>query len=80
MTQLQTTREVIAALGGIEAVATITGRDYKSVSGWQTARATFPSSTYLALQRALVEKCAAAPASLWHKMDAAPAKQEGQAA
>lgn len=71
MSQLQTTREVIKALGGIDAVATITGRDYKSVSGWQTARATFPSSTFLSLQRALVDKGLSAPPSLWHKMEVA---------
>lgn len=72
MSQLQTTREVITALGGIASVAAITGRSYKSVSGWQAARrSTFPASTFLALQRALAEKCHTAPASLWHKMDVA---------
>lgn len=71
MSQLQTTREVIKALGGIAKVAELTGRSYKSVSGWQAARATFPSFTFVSLQKALVDKGLSAPPSLWHKMDAA---------
>lgn len=70
---LLTTSDVIEKLGGLNAVAAITGRGYTAVSNWK-ARETFPPDTYLALQSALQAKDYEAPPRLW-RMDApAPAE------
>lgn len=71
MEQLTSTSDVIQALGGAHAVARLTGRSYKSVMRWKTARDKFPAVTYLTIQRALTDAGRSAMPSLWHKMDVA---------
>lgn len=65
MRQLRSPQEVIEALGGLKAVAAMTGRSYSSASRWQASAAKFPPSTYVVLQQALVAGGMTAPASLW---------------
>lgn len=64
MTELQSTAEVIQALGGYRSVALITGSKAKAASNWGRFD-TFPARTYLALTEALRERGLSAPASLW---------------
>jgi hypothetical protein len=63
---LITTREVVAALGGTQAVANLTGRKYSAASNWVSGRdQQFPANTYVALNAALASVGKSAPASLW---------------
>lgn len=70
---LETTAEVIEAVGGPAKAAEITDRKYKAVWNW-TREKTFPPNTYLSLNAALREKGKSAPASLW-RMDEPGAAQ-----
>lgn len=70
MTELTTTTEVLRVLGGVAAVAELTGNKVKAVEKWQQFE-TFPSKTYVALQAALGARGYAAPASLWRMVEAA---------
>ncbi len=57
--------EVVAALGGVQAVLSMTGRRYSSaISNWKD-RGGFPPTTYLVMSEALKRKGASAPPSLW---------------
>lgn len=67
---LETTGEVIEAVGGPAKAAEITGRKYTAAWNWTKAE-TFPSNTYLSLQAALREKGMTAPASLWRMREPA---------
>jgi secreted protein with Ig-like and vWFA domain len=67
--ELRTTREVVDALGGIQAVADLTGRNYDAASNWPRFK-TFPADTYLVMTRALTEQGKTAPASLWRMVSA----------
>lgn len=69
MKQLSSAFEVVQALGGPQAVASMTGRSYKSVWRWQGSR--FPAATYFKLQSELAAKKMTAPASLWRMTEAA---------
>ena len=62
---LKSTKEVISALGGIEAVAKLTDSQYSAVGNW-SAFDQFPAKTYVILKKALIRKGHAAPDSLWH--------------
>ena len=62
--ELQTTEEVISALGGVAAVGELTGRKYSAAFNWKSF-GSFPANTYLVMQRALRERGKTAPASLW---------------
>jgi hypothetical protein len=63
---LTTTREVTAALGGIKAVASLTGRKYSAAGNWvQDSKAQFPANTYVVLNAALAAIGKSAPPSLW---------------
>lgn len=64
MATLETTRDVIAALGGVHTVARVTGRTYNCVHNW-TKFPTFPSNTYVAIIGALAAKGYSAPPSLF---------------
>lgn len=64
MEQLNTTLEVIVALGGNQPVADLTGSTNKAVSNWRGFD-TFPSNTYVAMIAALRAVGKTAPASLW---------------
>jgi hypothetical protein len=61
---LTTTNEVIEALGGIRAVADLTGRKYPAAWHWSTWKA-FPSDTYVVMTEALRAAGKTAPDSLW---------------
>ena len=61
---LNSTSDVIEALGGIGAVATLTGRKYGAAAQWPHF-SSFPSNTYLVLTEALMAKGLTAPAALW---------------
>lgn len=67
---LTTTKDVIHALGGISAVAHLTGRKYTAAANWSRFEA-FPADTYLVLTEALREVGKSAPASLWRMKGAA---------
>lgn len=63
---LTTTREVMAALGGIKAVASLTGRKYSAVSMWVVgADPQFPSNSFVVMNAALAAIGKSAPPSLW---------------
>lgn len=61
---LEHTSSVIDALGGIAAVAKLTGRNYGAAAQWPHA-ASFPSNTYVVMTGALARIGKSAPASLW---------------
>lgn len=61
---LETTEDVIVALGGNAPVAEITASKPNAVSNWRSFK-TFPSNTYVALTAALQAIGKSAPASLW---------------
>ena len=63
---LTTTREVTAALGGLKAVANLTGRKYNATTNWVSGEVQkFPPNTFVALNAALAAIGKSAPASLW---------------
>ncbi|WP_375453753.1 hypothetical protein [uncultured Methylobacterium sp.] len=64
MDLLQTTGEVIDALGGTAAVARRMGRRMTVVSNWRTG-GNFPANTYLTFTAALADIGKEAPARLW---------------
>jgi hypothetical protein len=61
---LETTEQVIEALGGNGPVAEITASKTNAVSNWRSFP-TFPSNTYVAMTAALEQCGKTAPASLW---------------
>lgn len=63
--ELTTTEDVIRELGGVHAVAALTGRKYNAAAHWVKFK-TFPSNTYLSLKTALAAKGFSAPDSLWN--------------
>jgi hypothetical protein len=63
---LTTTREVVAVLGGLKAVAALTGRKYGAATNWVSGRdQQFPANTFVALNAALASIGKSAPPSLW---------------
>lgn len=78
MDRLTTTGEVVDALGGIGAVAGLTGRKYTAAHNWLGFQK-FPSNTYLVMSAALAEKGKTAPASLWGMVEPSPSAQESAA-
>ena len=68
MKRLDTAREVISALGGLDDVAALTGRKYVTVSAWQTRIGTFPPETYLLMTETLRARGFEAPESLWRQI------------
>ena len=64
MSDLTSTSQVIDALGGNQAVVTLTGYSPQRVSNWRGFQ-TFPSNTYVILTDALAKVGKSAPASLW---------------
>lgn len=70
---LETTEQVIDALGGNGKVAELTLSKPNAVSNWR-GFATFPSNTYVALTAALRTAGKSAPPSLWGMK--LPAEQE----
>lgn len=72
--ELSTTAEVIEALGGVAAVARLTGRRYGAAFNWK-GFIKFPADTFVVMQTALLAAGCIAPASLWG-MVSAPAEHE----
>jgi len=64
MSDLGTTKAVIEALGGLKAVADITGSKYSAVGNWATY-GKFPARTFVVLTDALRSTGRQAPPSLW---------------
>jgi hypothetical protein len=62
-------RDVITALGGLEAVSLLTGRKYGTVSAWQTRFNSFPPELYVIMTEALEKIGASAPMSLWRQIE-----------
>lgn len=60
---LQTTDDVIEALGGNRAVGDLTTSNAKAVSNWRGSK--FPAWTYLAIKGALKRTGKSAPDALW---------------
>lgn len=71
--KLASAREVITALGGLDAVAALTGRKYVTVSSWQSRLHGFPPSTYVVMTEALRRAGYIAPDTLWRQTEAADA-------
>ncbi|WKA31581.1 helix-turn-helix domain-containing protein [Bradyrhizobium roseum] len=61
---------MIDALGGLTAVAALTGAAYKLVSGWRNAKR-FPARYYLVMTWALKRERFSAPPSLWGQVTTA---------
>ena len=64
MVELNTTSDVMDALGGNPGVAKLTGSKPKAVWNWRSFDK-FPSNTYAVMIEALQERGKTAPASLW---------------
>jgi hypothetical protein len=62
--ELETPREVMAALGGTSMVSALTGYSYGRVENWNRAQ-NFPANTYLVLTEALRRKRLTASPKLW---------------
>ena len=69
MQELTSAREIIKKLGGLNAVAEITARNPKAITNWRIFNR-FPSNTFVAMQRALVELGYTAPPDLWGMVSA----------
>ena len=73
--RLSTKSDVVNALGGINAVATLTKRNYPAVQMWLRRR--FPPETYLMMMRALQERGHEAPDALWGMQQRKTSKRAG---
>ena len=62
--RLTTVPEVLDVLGGITAVADLTGTKRSAVSMWRTLNK-FPANRYLLMVRVLEQRGYTAPPSLW---------------
>lgn len=65
---------VFEALGGLDAVAALTGSKYKAVSNWKSF-GSFPARTILVMTRALRDRGYTAPSSLWNVIPAIEAAE-----
>lgn len=66
MRKLSTAEEVVEVLGGLSNVCELTGANPKQAWNWAGRTGTFPSSTYVVMQRALQRRKATAPPELWN--------------
>lgn len=62
--ELTTTADVIEALDGVGAVASLTGRKYGAAFNWK-GFVKFPADTFVVMQDALRARGYVAPSSLW---------------
>lgn len=69
---LNSTNEVIDALGGTKKVSDLTGVIPQAVSNWR-ATGSFPPDTYVLLKAALKKNGKAAPDTLWRMRPGAAA-------
>ena len=65
---LSSVPDVIAALGGPDALSNLTGRGVRAVSMWKV-RGKFASETYAVMIEALRERGLDAPRSLWGQLE-----------
>jgi hypothetical protein len=68
--KLETTDEVMKALGGPAKVSALTGARYKTVWPWGDGK-TFPSRYFVVMTWALKKKRLTAPPSLWGQVTTA---------
>jgi hypothetical protein len=68
MKKLATAEAVFEALGGITAVAELTGAKYVTVHRWKTV-GKFPPKTFVLLESALTERGCKAPSELWKMLE-----------
>jgi hypothetical protein len=68
--KLNTTAEVMDALGGNAAVADLTNSTYKAAANWR-AFETFPARHFVVMTKALEDRGLTAPVSLWGMTEAA---------
>lgn len=61
--ELTNARDIIAAMGGNQAVATLTGRTMQSVSNWKSDG--LPSKTFLIMTEVLAKRGYRASPKLW---------------
>jgi hypothetical protein len=66
---MQTSIEVIEALGGTKAVAEMTGRTYNAAANWRVFNR-FPANTFVLMQTELVKRGLSAPVALWGMAEA----------
>lgn len=78
MKHLESAREVISALGGLDAVAALTGRKYVTVSAWQTRFDSFPPELFALMTEELEKIEVTAPKSLWRQVEGVPSDDEIQ--
>jgi hypothetical protein len=78
MTTLRSTSDIITALGGIEAVAELTGTSINGVYNWRAGKQ-FPADTYLLLNAALKAIGDDAPDTLWPMRQAPKKAAKGNA-
>jgi hypothetical protein len=64
MQQLSSSKDVVDALGGIAAVAAMTGRGYSAIAMWRMS-GVMPANTYVLLKKELRSRGLSAPDSLW---------------
>lgn len=72
--ELTTTAEVIDVLGGVAAVAELTGRRYGAAFNWK-GFVKFPADTFVVMQDALRAAGCEAPVSLWGMVERAAAAE-----
>lgn len=69
MPDIETTGEVIDALGGNAAAAKLFGVPYNSITNWRSANQ-FPTDTYLMIQKELKLRKLTAADALWSMREA----------
>jgi hypothetical protein len=74
MTSIETTSEIIDALGGNASVARLTSSTAKAVSNWR-GFGKFPSNTFLIIKAELMRHGMSAPDHLWSMREPPVAKK-----
>ena len=65
MRKLTTAKAVVAHLGGLPKVATLTDTNINTAKNWPGRKKAFPASTYFVMHRALRRRRATASPLLW---------------
>lgn len=76
--RLESARDVVTALGGIEVVGELVGSRPKSVSDWQSRIGSFPPRTYVVMNAALAEQGLSAHPKLWRMIPPASARKRSR--
>lgn len=80
MTELESAREVIDALGGLKAVEALTGRKTTTVSAWQAKFNSFPAELFVLMTEELRTLGYTAPKALWRQIERPDDSQECEVA